>query len=461
KYSEVLMKWTKQLGKTFGYYQGHLPILVTSDLDMIQEVFVKQSKNFSARKRVPGSKDDFSLDHMLFTATGTRWKIIRNIVNPTFSSAKLRDLSHLLINCTSRLNFILEKEIQNEIDISEFFKRFTMDSIWSCAFGIDAKIQENPQNEYNRRSEAIFLFLGKENAISFVTNYLHEFQDIILKLALFSENYLNRFVDFTKYDPLYWFMNHLFKIVEIRKCDENRRRDYLQLLIDAEADIDYTKLASEFNNAPLDKKLSINGIKLNLISFMLAGYETTSSALTYACFVLVKYQDEQKKLYQIIKSHFSSDRQIDSENVQKIEYLDFFLKEVLRFYPLANPAVNRRCTKTTWVKGIMIPKDLVISIDVMSLHFDAELWGPVNPNLFYPKRHEVKRNPLAFMAFGNGPRYCLGMKFALLELKIALCKLLINFELLPTESFPIELEIIETIVRRPKNGLKIFLKKRE
>lgn len=44
------MQWTKKFGKTYGYYQGHLPILVTSDLDIIQEVFIKQSKNFSARK---------------------------------------------------------------------------------------------------------------------------------------------------------------------------------------------------------------------------------------------------------------------------------------------------------------------------------------------------------------------------------------------------------------------------
>lgn len=133
-----------------------------------------------------------------------------------------------------------------------------MDSIWSCAFGIEANIQENPQNEYNQRSEAIFSFLGKENAISYVTNYLHEFQDIFLKLALLSEKFLNGFIDFTKYDPLYWFMNHLFKIVEIRKSNENKRKDFLQLLIDAEAEIDYSKLNSDFSNTPLDKKLSTN-----------------------------------------------------------------------------------------------------------------------------------------------------------------------------------------------------------
>lgn len=70
---------------------------------------------------------------------------------------------------------------------------------------------------------------------------------------------------------------------------------------------------------------------------MLAGYETTSSALTYACYVLVKYQNEQKKIFELIELNFNSDEEINADNVQKIEYLDFFLKEVLRFYPIANP----------------------------------------------------------------------------------------------------------------------------
>ena len=146
-----------------------------------------------------------------------------------------------------------------------------MDSIWSCAFGIDANIQENPENEYNRRSEAIFMYLAKENAITYVTNYLHEFQNIIINLALFSEKYLNFFMDIAKYDPLYWFMNNLFKIVEIRKSNSSKRKDYLQLLIDAEADIDNKKLALDFDNSiPLDKKLSTNvNLKKNYFFFKL------------------------------------------------------------------------------------------------------------------------------------------------------------------------------------------------
>ena len=48
--SEVLKQWTEIYGKTYGYYQGHLPIIVTSDLDIIEEICIKQHSNFSARK---------------------------------------------------------------------------------------------------------------------------------------------------------------------------------------------------------------------------------------------------------------------------------------------------------------------------------------------------------------------------------------------------------------------------
>ena len=89
-----------------------------------------------------------------------------------------------------------------------------------------------------------------------------------------------------------------------------------------------------------------------------------------------------------------------------------------------------------------MPKELTVGIDVLSLHFDPEIWGPVDPNVFHPERFSVKRNPLAFMAFGAGPRNCIGMKFAMVELKIALCKLLLKYEFLTSENQPDKFEIL-------------------
>nr|AHL88984.1 cytochrome p450 3045C1 [Brachionus koreanus] len=459
-YSDVILNWTKTYGKTYGYYEGHQPIIVTSDLEIIQEVFLKQSSNFSGRKKQILNRNDDAPDHMLFSASRSRWKTMRNIMNPTFSSAKLKELAPLLIKCTDRMNEIMIKKTETSISISEYFKRFTMDSIWNCAFGIDTDIQKNVKNEYFDRCEAMFTFLAKPKLLDFLLSYLHEFQPFVLEFLTLMQKVMSNLIDFSRINPSVWFVNHVFEIVETRKKQTFRKKDYLQLLLDAESD-SQDKIVDDYIGNSFEKKANSSlKIKRTLMLFMFAGYETTSTTLTYASFILANYQEEQQKMYELIKFEFNSEEDINPESVQKIEYLDWFIKEVLRIYPIVNAAVGRRCTKSTLVKGIDIPEDTVIMVDVMSLHFDPELWGPVDPNEFYPPRHEVKRNPLAFMAFGNGPRNCIGMKFAMLELKIALCKLLLNVEFFPSSNTPKNLELTEIFVRRPKSAFEILIKRR-
>ena len=77
---------------------------------------------------------------------------------------------------------------------------------------------------------------------------------------------------------------------------------------------------------------------MNLVLFMLAGYETTSTTLSYCTYVLAKYPEEQQKLFEEIASVYnneeSNEASPNADNVNKLEYLDMFIKEVLRFYPL-------------------------------------------------------------------------------------------------------------------------------
>jgi cytochrome P450 len=106
---------------------------------------------------------------------------------------------------------------------------------------------------------------------------------------------------------------------------------------------------------------------------------------------------------------------------------------------------------------------MTIAVDVLSIHYDVDLYGPVDPNEFYPLRFapENKRNPLAFLAFGIGPRNCIGMKFALIELKIGLIKLLLNYEIKPGKWFPEKMQFNEGLVRTPKDGVNVLFTKRE
>ena len=73
---------------------------------------------------------------------------------------------------------------------------------------------------------------------------------------------------------------------------------------------------------------------------------------------------------------------------------------------------------------------------------------------------EKKINQLTYMPFGLGPRNCIGMRFALLEIKLTLVKVLRKFNVFPSENTPKTLSFVEGIVRRPKNGISVTFGKR-
>ena len=87
--------------------------------------------------------------------------------------------------------------------------------------------------------------------------------------------------------------------------------------------------------------------------------------------------------------------------------------------------------------------DAIIQMDMYSLHYSKELWGPVDPNIFYPDRHREKRNRLAFASFGCGPKSCVGQRFALFIIKLTLVRLLKNYKILPGSNIDQRLNIQE------------------
>ena len=161
---------------------------------------------------------------------------------------------------------------------------------------------------------------------------------------------------------------------------------------------------------------------------MLAGYETTSTALSYIAYVLATHPNEQHKLQEDIDTHFDAETEHDMPSydaVSQMDYLDMFIRETLRMYPIAPVAINRQSTEDFHIKGFgTIPAGTCIGVDMYRLHFDPELWGPVDPHTFYPERFATKRHPMAWIPFGAGPRNCVGMRFALIELKMVLARLL-------------------------------------
>jgi cytochrome P450 len=91
-----------------------------------------------------------------------------------------------------------------------------------------------------------------------------------------------------------------------------------------------------------------------------------------------------------------------------------------------------------------------VHADVYSIHFDHELWGPDDPYVFLPERHQTKRHPMAYLPFGAGPRNCVGMRFALIEMKILLTRLLRDYNILPGDQLESKFNIREKVVIAPE-----------
>jgi cytochrome P450 len=122
-----LESWTKQYGKIYGIYQGAFPTFVVSDPDFLQEVFVKQFFAFSGRREI------FAGNRIrnVFNLSGAQWRRHRHVINPTFSAAKLKMMSHLINGCISDVMDKLAYHVGNgdEFNIYLYYKRMTMDVI--------------------------------------------------------------------------------------------------------------------------------------------------------------------------------------------------------------------------------------------------------------------------------------------------------------------------------------------
>ena len=199
---------------------------------------------------------------------------------------------------------------------------------------------------------------------------------------------------------------------------------------------------------------------------MIAGYETTSTALSYAAYILATHPEEQRKLQEHIDTHFDPETENTMPTydiINKMDYLDMFAREILRMFPIAATAVTRQCAEDFHVKGFgTVSAGTVIAIDMYNLHFNPDLWGPLDPNEFHPERFATKRHPMAWMPFGAGPRNCVGMRFSLLEMKMLLARLLKTYTLIDCGEKtrePFE-QLEEILVIAPKEAI-VRLRRRD
>jgi cytochrome P450 len=224
-----------------------------------------------------------------------------------------------------------------------------------------------------------------------------------------------------------------------------------------EGDADGNDLLQRLINArdPATGEAMPDGLVIdNLVTFLVAGHETTSQALTWSLYLLALFPEWQERVREEVLRVVGKGARVSREDIGKLSLLDAVFQEAMRLYSPV-PILMRLTTRPVMIGGVSLKQGAMIIVPIYVIHRHRKLWQ--NPLKFDPSRFapEAKagRHRFAYMPFGAGPRTCIGGTFAMVEGKTILATILANAKLeLPEGEEPLP---FARITLRPKDGLKL------
>ena len=204
--------------------------------------------------------------------------------------------------------------------------------------------------------------------------------------------------------------------------------------------------------------LDVQEVRDQALIFLLAGHETTSTALAFTFDLLGRHPDEQALIRAELDSVLAG-RLPGSVDVPRLTRTTMAIKEALRLFPPAY-AVSRRLQTADQIGGYAIPAGSYVAVVQWATHRHPDFWP--EPEAFRPARfaaeHEAERHPYAFIPFGGGPRACVGSHFAMVESVLAVASVLQRCRVV-TDPAPVELNTYG-ITLRPAGAVPLHVQPR-
>ena len=190
--------------------------------------------------------------------------------------------------------------------------------------------------------------------------------------------------------------------------------------------------------------LSDDDICNELLVFLLAGHDTTATALTYALWAIGKHQKIQERMAAEVDA--IGDRALTPDDLPQLGYTTQVLQEALRLCPPA-AMLGREALQDMEVDGYRVKAGALVVYSIYAVHRDPSIWeDPLtfNPDRFSPERAK-RRDRWQYLPFGGGPRSCIGDHFAMLEATLALATIVRRIEIRSaSEDFPMAVPFTTT-----------------
>ncbi|CAG2112261.1 unnamed protein product [Medioppia subpectinata] len=452
---ELDIKWQRKYGKIYGVYDGNEPILMVTDPELIKHILVKDFHIFQDRFPVSKSNNHPIIGKMLTELRGDDWKRVRSVTTPVFTSVKLKAMYPTVRESAEGFATTLDKYAKDKgvINAKDLFGCYTMDVISNCGFAIKSDAFKDPNNPFVVNGEVII-----------------EVPVWKLLLPEFALNILN-IKTFLNEKSVTFFSPIVRQILKIREKSKTKSNDFIDLMMSVRHEancIDDGEEESGIEKKILNIKASNKFITEDeMIAqgfiFFAAGNVTANNTMAFCSYELALNPEVQQKLYEEVMSSLDTNGEIDYEVLTKLAYLDAVIAETLRLHtPTIKVGRNAIQDYPLADTGITIPKGQIIQIPIYAIHYSEEYYP--NPEEFIPDRFlpENRHNimPYTYLPFSAGPRNCIGMRFALMEMKVGLAHIIRRFKFVRSPQTEVPVTIVKNIPLKCAKSLTVGIESR-
>ncbi|MER7194616.1 cytochrome P450 [Streptomyces flaveolus] len=371
----------------------------------------------------------------LFTAYNhePNWQLAHDVLAPGFSREAMAGYHLMMLDVAGRLTAHWDRAeaAGRPVDVPGDMTKLTLETIARTGFGHDFGSFERPR--LHPFVEAMVGTLTYAQRLNTVPGPLAPW---LLRGASRRNAadiaYLNRTVD---------------DLVRARRASDGGDGDLLDRML-------------ETAHPDTGERLSAENVRRQVITFLVAGHETTSGALSFALHYLARHPEVAARARAEVDRVWGGTEAPGYEQVAKLRYVRRVLDESLRLWPTA-PAFAREALRDTVLDGTYPMRRGAWALVLTGmLHRDPDVWGP-DAERFDPDRFDAKavraRAPHTFKPFGTGARACIGRQFALHEATLVLGLLLRRYELRPEPDY--RLRVAERLTLMPE-GLRLRLDRR-
>jgi cytochrome P450 len=423
---EFVLKRQAELGS---FYRLPLPfrrLYICSDPSIIQEVLVTKQKHF--RKSIAYREMRIALGNGLLTSEGDFWLRQRRLIQPAFHRTALEKLYLTMQSVTASWLDRLAEEIKVEpiVDMANWMTHLTAEIALKTLFSSD-KNQDNPDAARQiADAQAYVLWRVSRPWLKPIFPLLPRHWKFKRDMGLFDAS--------------------VYAMIKERRETALTHHDLLDLLLHAKDEETGAFMADD-------------QIRDEVLTLYVAGHDTSSNALSWACHCLANNPDSLDRLLTEVSYAFPDATPTYTE-LQQLTFTKMVTDEILRLYPPAH-GIGREVAQPVAIADEVLESGSVIFMSLFALHRNPDFWD--NPGQFNPDRfssdHSSNRPKYAYLPFGAGPRMCIGMQFALQEIPLILASFVRRFHMEPVPGETTNPEALLTL--KPMPGVRVRLSLRE